>query len=490
MKDHLKTTSRAFIVTILLFIYSSSLTMASLDLGETKQLIDASLLYLSNAQIKESVGIERFRGEWESTIHIEHSLPLLGFAGKKDYDSNNFTNTSIYNILAPILLDKQYSQEYAGKIIPMLNSSIINILKYKNPATKTFGFWQFLPKRDHMWTLDERRNSLDNPPLIRRSNNIWYRVRMVNHAENVPDDADDTATAYLALKYHHMLGELFPEVWSSQEIQEIPTTKIAPFFDEFKDVLREARVNLLNRRGRITPFGGAFLTWFEHDDIKHRGIGGFIYDLFPHRNQVYLPFGINDVDCVVNANVITALAVYGENLDNDGYNNSCDYLKKVITLKRYKICGMYYPNWNTFFYNATKAYSRGADCIGETLLKKMISDLIENQRDQGEWNSYRRWRGEYDKVSATAFAVAALANYLVINKNHDEIALESLRRGLHFLLSKTIWDNERANAHWPGGIFFSGGTVVRKGVVWVSDAFTTALVVDALVNYRKLLEQY
>ena len=42
---------------------------------------------------------------------------------------------------------------------------------------------------------------------------------------------------------------------------------------------------------------------------------------------------------------------------------------------------------------------------------------------------------------------------------------------------------------WPGGIFFSGGTIVRKTVLWRSDAYTTALVLESLVKYLDLLDR-
>ena len=61
-----------------------------------------------------------------------------------------------------------------------------------------------------------------------------------------------------------------------------------------------------------------------------------------------------------------------------------------------------------------------------------------------------------------------------------------IEKAIQFILKQSIQDEN--GIHWKGGVFFSGGTVVRKTLFWKSDAYTTAIILKAFANYRKYLE--
>ncbi|MEL7005494.1 MAG: hypothetical protein AAFN93_22595 [Bacteroidota bacterium] len=58
---------------------------------------------------------------------------------------------------------------------------------------------------------------------------------------------------------------------------------------------------------------------------------------------------------------------------------------------------------------------------------------------------------------------------------------DCVENGIKYVLSQEIAEDK--TSHWKAGIFFSGGTIMKKTHVWRSDAYTTALVIEMLNNY-------
>jgi len=85
---------------------------------------------------------------------------------------------------------------------------------------------------------------------------------------------------------------------------------------------------------------------------------------------------------------------------------------------------------------------------------------------------------------STAYALDALLNF---GKIEERGTLSAIEKAVRYLLHhRKSGDNYM---HWEGGVFFSGGTVVRNNLVWKSDAFTTAVILKALAKYRHFLDQ-
>jgi hypothetical protein len=73
---------------------------------------------------------------------------------------------------------------------------------------------------------------------------------------------------------------------------------------------------------------------------------------------------------------------------------------------------------------------------------------------------------------------------LYLKESGLDVPQESIRRAITFIDSeKKIEQNQ---VSWTGGVFFSGGTIVRNILYFTSDAYTTALVAMA---YQKYLRQ-
>lgn len=65
----------------------------------------------------------------------------------------------------------------------------------------------------------------------------------------------------------------------------------------------------------------------------------------------------------------------------------------------------------------------------------------------------------------------------VVDEELDTI----ISTGLDFIMSKIHYEGNQA---WlEGGIVFSGGSLVKRTHVWTSDAYTTVLLLEAIVNW-------
>ncbi len=73
---------------------------------------------------------------------------------------------------------------------------------------------------------------------------------------------------------------------------------------------------------------------------------------------------------------------------------------------------------------------------------------------------------------------------LYLKESGLDVPQESINRAIAFIDSKK--KIEQNQVFWTGGVFFSGGTVVRNTLFFTSDAYTTALVAMA---YQKYLRQ-
>jgi len=58
---------------------------------------------------------------------------------------------------------------------------------------------------------------------------------------------------------------------------------------------------------------------------------------------------------------------------------------------------------------------------------------------------------------------------------------ENIRKAFDFLLTKVHRKDDMC--YWEGGVYFSGGTLLRNILIWQSDAYTTALIAKCFQRY-------
>jgi hypothetical protein len=462
---------------ILLFLFSFD-SFSQIDNQEyvqklyTKTLdhIDKGLSYLAAAQQKENDSIFHFKGEWESQMSMNFWFPLLG-KESSEYDSNCFSVSTIHNILANIYLQYPHYQD----IPPMLDLAFERIMHYESNGT--FNFWNLLPPTKTLKWFER-----DTDELIRRPNNFPLDIRFVQKAANVVNDADDTAAGLMAIYLRNKVkGDQIPDSLSN----------IHKIFDEYTDSYRDNRhwYNFWQKQG---PKTGAYLTWLsdEHQFSKKWNpvqelfhLGTFylpISKMYPHAYKPYIPYGSNDLDVVVNANILRTLSLY-DNQHSNTTQHAVEFINKEIVDENYDYAATYYSNRYHIPYYISKAYKTGVKDLKESC--ELIEDyVLRNYQADNSWTS-RDVINDSDSLQSSILAVNTLLN---ISGIQSEKSQETIVAGLEYVFSKSIKnDNE---IYWEGGVFFSGGTLVRHVLHWKSDAVTTALVLEGLIELRKQLE--
>jgi hypothetical protein len=368
--------------------------------------------------------------------------------GTAAYDSNCFTTSSIVNSLANIYKSPIITQRQKAEIVEMLKLASNDVMACEDGGT--FNFWHLVEIPSSL----RREGRLNR---VRSPNHFPYRNRVFYFLSNIVNDADDTAIAYLALdNIKKIVG-----------VDLRPHKKIGKLFSPFRDFRNRHVFNLYDFVAFRAKKTEAFMTWLSHDELH--------VPYLPARDRQNIPLRTNDVDCVVNSNVLTALATYNE-LETDGVKQSCRYLNKELLKRKYSKCALYYPNKYMFPYAVSKAYKAGTSCLGPSK-SRILSIVMNTQKSDGSWDSFK----EYDDlIQSTALAIHTLINFY----DGSQKQLTAINRGVQFLLKHSVVDENLT--YWNGGIYFSGGTFARKRIVWTSDAYTTSLILEILSVYQNL----
>jgi hypothetical protein len=303
--------------------------------------------------------------------------------------------------------------------------------------------------------------------------------RYINNAANVENDADDTASGNLAIWFHNQI------------FQKEDSLISADLFDCFLDRERSNR-HWYNYLFNGCPESGAYMTWLGKEaDFKRWNILKTIGHnqtfflkssvCYPIPYQPYIPYGTNDVDAVVNANILTFLAHKGELAQSKGHSGAHTFIEHQAKYERWSRAGTYYPNRYHFHYAVSRALAAG----DTSLLKpaqQMLRHLTVSQQKDGSYHS-RRKVNHRDAVQSSAYALAAMLNFRAAGLN---VPSEPIKSTVAFLMGQKQQEDEKI--YWKGGVFFSGGTVVRNVLYFTSEAYTTALIALALQKYLKINE--
>ena len=468
-RDSLK---RLFISFFCLIFLTNSFhsQVTSLDEKAIENSIDKGIHYLQSVQYQNTDSLKfHFRGEWLATMELENNFLLLGGKAKKHEDSNCFTVGTIYNTLARVYLIDSSRNE----ILEMLDLSFPRITSYK--INKHYNFWNLLPPQMQLNTF----RPANAQKHVRRPTHFPLTNRFINKAANIMDDADDTSIGYTAEYYNSIIHPSDSTLLKSEEI--------APIFDRYRDLQRTNRHWYNHSRG-FDKNTGAFLTWFgEEYQFKNWNIFKDMFhnlfhflpftQAFPYLEKPYMPFGSNDLDAVVNANILQLLSLVDEK--SKGSKSSIAYIEGKVLQQKFDFAAAYYPNRYSLGYAVSQAYTSGEKGLQKSV-DACVQFIRENQKSDGSWNS-RKSINDSDCIQSTVYAVSTLLQSDIESVKLHQCEIE---RGIHFLLSNAIIENDQI--HWEGGVFFSGGTVVRKSLFWKSDALTTAMIVELLVNWQKI----
>lgn len=420
------------------------------DLNEAQTALAGAVQYLDETQQKVTApdGEDFFSGEWPSYMMSTKNIRFVGRANHGGYDSNNFTVSSIHNILAPI----HQRQPWLTQIPAILDLSMERILTYR--TGDSFNFWPLLSPKTY-WS------KVPGFEKIRRPNHFKIKHPTLEAGCNVPNDADDTAVAFTAMRNYN---EVRPE-----RSVELPKA-IGPVFTPWRDLNRPIP-HFYNALTGVAGTG-AFMTWLWPE----RSLNPITY--WPSKRRLYIPYGFNDVDCVVNANVLNALASYSE-LDTPGVEQACAFINWAFETGRQHSCGVYYPSPYNAHYVVAKAYHAGATCV-KPALDLAISEILAKQRADGSWASHI----DQDDVHTSLYALNTL---LYAGDAQSRGTATAIDAGVRSTL-QTRQTRANGAVAWEPGVFFSGGTFARYWIFWRSEPYTTALGAEALSLYLKQRE--
>lgn len=252
----------------------------------------------------------------------------------------------------------------------------------------------------------------------------------------VPSDADVTATTYAVFL-------------DDAGIDFGPGTNVAfeQFFSDWRDL------GVIPRRLNppwLPPLSGAFLTWLSYGEPGSR--------VYP-----------NDVDLVVNANMLYALARSGR-LATPGVDDAVALIDTAVALGLHRTSfddiAEYYPDNLAFQYAVSRAFREGVSGLGpavDILADDLLASAIERQDGTAYWD-----RGA--PQLNTAFAILTL-----LNAGRD---IPLLDRAAAYLIAE-----QGPFGGFPESTFFIAPTDNGPVFEFFSASFTTAIVLEALARY-------
>ena len=438
-------------------------------------------------------------GEWSSTIHF-FGDKLRDKKTRMTYavlDSNMFVTASTLYPLAffhyknSSLTEQMVSKAYET-IENYRRNGVYAFWEEKSDSTKKyrivgpknmiadsfkflgFKFWPvLLPK-------------LNRKKAMTRENWLDYLVdKNINPigAEsgfNVAGDNDDTSLAIIS-------KSLFDDSTQETEIQ-----KLVDEMSRYRDLDRrwEYPSDVWKKKN-----SGAFLTWMKDENLDARAS-------FDTKTGT-IPYGVNNVDCVVNANVLFSLGLT-ENKSTAGYLESTEVVADAIENKSWPECGTYYPQNMMFPYAISRAYRDGNVKTErlEKMMGKLLVDIIDMQERLSKKHPHMlgAFSGGFDEYAdlSTGMGLVTLLN-IGEEKARSLGILERYRTAVEtavdYLLKSRISQRPYAQAallaarnpiqenfKWKAGTFFSASD--WNLAHWRSEPYTVAIILEGFAKYQ------
>ncbi len=437
-----------------------------IDENLLKLQIDSALQFIKNSQIKETVVAKQYAGEWPVDMHLTTPYFFIG-RKQKAQDSNCFTVSAIHNALAEIYLLDTNRKE----LLHNLKMAFEDIQGYNED--NLYNFWKKLPPNRKLKLFKE-----PNPqPLVHRPTNFILRSRFIHNTSNVPEDADDTSLGNLASFYNNRIFDSKNELASCQR------------FDEFLDVERKNR-NWFNVLFHRDGNSGAYMTWLysEHEYNRWNVLKTAVNTLLifvpgssarPEAYEPWVPFGANDVDVVVNANVLAYLAKTRQLEKSKGHTDAVKLIENRLRKKFWYNNSVYYPNQFHIHFTVAKAFASG---VKELRVSSAIilKDIMEKQNADGSFQS-QSYINHFDRVQSTTNALSAMID---CKSKGLPVSDTAMQKAISYILSQKKVKKDQI--HWEAGVYFSGGTLLRNILFWKSEAYTTVAVANCFQRYLAL----
>ncbi len=442
--------------TLLLFLSLISLTAnsfaATADLSSLslKEVSYKALHFALSTQVTKT---DSYYLSGEFPTRIESTLvPILAGVGKpigQNHEATGFTTAAVVNILAQTYLDHPELKNEAplNQIPGALASAAHTFKRYEQGAA-----FNFYPARMNKGVWVRRPVNMTLLP-------IWHGFT------NVPNDADTSSAVLTAKIYNARINQIE---------YSIPRASLLEF-SKYRDLSRNPQ--FYNGRNQLVN-SGAFMTWLY--DEKNPDMPRFYFSSSAKGERI--PFNVNDVDCVVNANILKMAALSG-NANMPGREATCAMLNAQITNDKHKDCGIYYPNTLNLAYALASSEKAGESCITQNSHDLMIKKIIKMQTAEGAWfNEGNIWQ---DPTLTTAYALASLLQYA---NPRDPLVHQALVYGVHYLLKNAR--QKDGIIYWDADNFFTATAIARSLIMWISEAYTNAIIADVFLKMAKEFPEY
>jgi len=353
---------------------------------------------------------------------------------------------------------------------------------YLDPRQKWFwdrvGKGLELPPKDWLQAcLNEKRNPYGADALF-----------------NIPNDADDSAMSVAIQRLHSY--EYKPS--SADPYYRDPTNfqvdvGVLDVMEKYRD---HNRVKEDGRDAWKGKNSGAFLTWLKDENL----------DIFGTPETGVIPLEVNNVDCVVNANSLFALALNGRE-NTDSFGAVSNLMLEVIKKEAWVRGGLYYPQKMVFPYAVSRAF-RDANIRDPRLrlaMGKLLKEIIADQRALAKRNSKLAgaFPGGFDETYdlSTALGLVTLLNVgrdVAVERGIEAQFDRAIDGAVRFLLnsrksyrikSEDTFNRDKRNDSifgdngykWNSGLFFSAS--FWDLATWRSEAYTVSIVLEALTKY-------
>ena len=488
--------------------------------AEIAQTIRGALLYLDDTQVRDRPGLHspfydycrpeirscnganlNVAGEWASSIRFLPDRVGVGRAKISFQDSNAFVTAGI---LYPLyFIDDGRMPEDERLAENMRSIGAASLAEFKRGDA--YNFWVQLnaqtsgaPKTGPLnirirqvqlgamlisyplypvWKVVTVGLDVDVDAWLRRVLNRSENPHGFDSVFNIPNDADDTAIVVAIQKLH-------------SELQ--PQDRITPDLAALRLLTRHRDIGRARKDARIKWRGntdtGAYLTWLKDEDLG----------TFSDPETGVIPLGVNNIDCVVNANAVFSLAL-NEAHGWPGFEDAKTMLRTITDSRAWRdACVLYYPQLMMPPYTLARAYRDGQlsdDPAMRQTMGILLRDLLEMQRKDGSFPGGK----DRTRHLSTALATSALINIgASIADQHglfDDYQL-ALDRAVGYLVSsrrphRLMFSGggpsggggpaEDYGYKWASGLFFAGS--YRDLAHWHSQPYTTAIVLEALVKY-------